>query len=61
MDRQLEDILEQCKRTPEFSLKEISSLQKLLTEAIKICKHVTVSYSPPPITCDPDIEPMDVD
>ena len=63
MDRQLEDILQQCRQNPNLSLKEIASLQKLLTEAIEICKR---SSSPPPIHCFgplimPDDESMQVD
>lgn len=64
MDHQLEDILEQCKRNPNLDLKEIASLQKLLSQAIKICKR---SSPPPTIPCfDPlqmpnDVEPMEVD
>jgi hypothetical protein len=57
MDQQLNDILEECKRNPNLTLQEIALLQKLLTQAIEICKNVA-SFTPP---LDPLFEPMQVD
>ena len=57
MDQQLNDILEECKRNPNLTLQEIALLQKLLTQAIEICKNVA-SFTPP---LDSVFESMEVD